>query len=228
MNFINTTKTGLCTCYTVFINKWWNKYSWPKILIHWRQSMNNKQMSIMSIHCSLFVIQFNKVKCLIFNEYSLWVLFENCLVAKTAMKHLQQKIDSLRWRITLYKLLFHRNFIILSVFRHYSWIVYSELLRQQFFAKMNLICVPFTTEKIFVFIQKPLWQNTMHSTQWKIFSQNTINTLYTHYLCSALISFFCRCFIVVRKWCVMGLKRIRWKCPVVYDDSKLSGILSFV
>ncbi len=62
------------------------------------------------------------------DEYFFWVLSRNRLTGEAATKCLRRKIDSPKWRITVYTLFaFRLLFVVSLVFRRYSQIVYSGL-----------------------------------------------------------------------------------------------------
>ncbi len=78
------------------------------------------------------------------DEYSFWVSSKNRLTGETATKRLRQKINSLKQRITVYTLfMFHLLFVVLSVFRRYSRIVYNGLYTC-FCGKQHEIFILFT------------------------------------------------------------------------------------
>ncbi len=90
------------------------------------QSTNNEQHST---HYSFIRHSFQtKIILLQVGEYFFWVSSKNCLTGETVMKHLRRKIDSPKQRITVWTLFsFHLLFVVSSVFRRYSRIVYSGL-----------------------------------------------------------------------------------------------------
>ncbi len=99
---------------------------------------NRRTMNSILHTIRLFVIRFRRK---LFYCKSTNISFEFCqncqktaFTGERATKHLWQKIDSPKWRITVYTIRVLPTFFISLVFCHYSQIVYSGLYEYSVFA----------------------------------------------------------------------------------------------
>ncbi len=99
-----------------------------------RRATNSVRLTI-----CLFIIRFRQklFRCKLTN-----ISFEFRQKTASPTKRWQRKIDSPKWRITIYTLFaFRLLFVVSSVFRHYLWIVYRGL--KEFFGVSWLVKLPF-------------------------------------------------------------------------------------